>query len=146
MGTTYIVLVVLMVITVTLASSWLNAHNLSLFSTSIVGFSCAATIYLIGNDIDAYEPSSKWDARISNEKIKLLVGSFNAAGLTAIAAGALNPIITDLSSDTNISSDASDLGPMLWIAIGTYIHIKARNLLNFLKDEDAFEVVQVPTT
>lgn len=138
MGTLWLVLVGVIVAGVLAGREWLDARGLSLGAYGAIGALCAWTLDQIGKEIAAYQATSKLDAKIANEKIRLLVTSLNALAIAAVVVGALTPFIS------TGAFPLSEAGLFIWLVLGIFTHLKARSFLNFLKDEDGF-AASVPT-
>jgi len=78
-----------------------------------------------------YRPSSKLDARIANEKIKLTVQAINASAIAIVGFWVASKIFTENENPFSNPLTA------LYLAIAVWWHWTARQMLNFLKDEDA---------
>lgn len=80
--------------------------------------------------ISKYVPVNKLDAKIANERIKLLATTVNALALAVGAIGVLGPMIT--------TGDGPFTNPVRVIAIvlAFWMHLSASQMLKNLKDEE----------
>ena len=132
MGTGYLVFMALVVAATIVGLGWLREHNLSTLAYCTIGSMAALATQQVGECVKEYVATSKHDAKIANEKIRLLVNTLNAAAIATIAAGVIAPFIVERKFPL------SEVESFLWLVVGLYAHLKARGLLNYLKDEDAF--------
>jgi len=78
-----------------------------------------------------YAPQSKLDAKIANEKLKLTVQAINASAIAIVAFWVAQKIFTENENPFSNPLIA------LYLAVAVWWHWVARQMLNFLKDEDA---------
>ena len=94
-----------------------------------------------GYQIRSYVPTTSHDAKIANEKIKLWVTTLNSIALALIAAGFVLPVVETFKSPNvgAASLPTENLASFLLIAVVGYVHIRARSMFNYLKDEKSVE-------
>lgn len=82
----------------------------------------------IGKEIDRYTPSSELDAKICNERIKLIVTVFNALAI-ALMIGALARPVVEMTFNIVTAQN------VVVLIIGTICHAGTHHILAKLKDE-----------
>lgn len=113
----------------------------------IMGCAFAFVIEICGNQINLYVPKSSHDAKIANEKIKLWITTLNSLGIALLAAGFAVPIIETFRSPHSGAENLPvvSLSSFMLLAAGGYVHVRARSIFNYLKDEKAFELETLTT-
>jgi len=99
----------------------------------------AHIVEVTGSELKAYKPVSALDARIANEKIKLWIGTLNAVANALIIGGLAVPVVGLVTQPDTFGAQlpTENAVAFLVVAFGGYLHIRARNVLNALKDEQA---------
>ena len=135
MGTGFLVLVAFLVACTIASLGWLRDNNFSTTAYCVIGALAAFAFQKAGEGVKTYVAISKHDAKVANEKIRLLVNTLNAAAMATIAAGVIAPFVLENKFPL------SEVESFLWLVLGLYAHLKARGLFNYLKDEEAFEMI-----
>jgi len=115
----------------------LDVWGISNFAFALLGPALGNVIELSAKQIKSYRPTSAIDAKIANEKIKLWISTLNATAITLIGAGVALPLIQAVNAPQQALSflPTENLASFLLIVLGGYIHVRARGIYNFLKDE-----------
>lgn len=120
----------------------LDLFGLSNFAFALLGPALGNVIEVSAKQIKSYQPTSALDAKIANEKIKLWISTLNATAITLIGAGFALPLIQSVNNPQNALAllPTENIASFLLIVLGGYIHIRARGIFNFLKDELAIQL------
>ncbi len=106
---------------------------------AVLGVLFGQVIEICGKQIRAYQPSSVLDAKIANEKIKLWVSTLNLTAGSFLIAGVAVPVIATFADPQagSLKLPTTNYASFGLIILGIYVHIRARRVFNYLKDESA---------
>ena len=100
----------------------------------LLGCAFASILGAMRDRMRDYAPTSKLDAKIANEKIKLTAQALNAMPVAIFGLWIANKIFTESANPFSSPVVA------LYMAFAVFCHWMARQTFNFLKDEEAFAV------
>lgn len=116
---------------------WLESAGMFGVALSFAAPAFGTTLEIAGHQIRNYSPTSRHDAKIANEKIKMLAASINAVALGIAVIWIIQPTLL-------LKFPINDVGSLLATIFAFYVHTQARRVLGYMKDEDAAAVEGMP--